>query len=259
MKGVSAPKSRRRCLFCGSVDGLTREHVWPRWIVDVLPDGHRWTTRTRVGLVDGQPHVETGEPYGARDSCSWTARVACGECNNGWMSRLEEEAKPVIGPLLRGEDLAVDGVTSSSISRWCVKTAIVLAAGAGQPWIPDPAMAAALRSGAIPAGQALVSVAKVPIGLDGWTQVANVVTHRDEPAALFVDAIRGQFAFTAALAPSSGPMPGWHVLMPHDWTSLLPHRQGGRIAGVGLEQVWAVALARLQLMTMFEHTRLRPI
>ena len=34
----------------------------------------------------------------------WKARVVCGDCNNGWMSDLENDhAKPVLTPLITGD------------------------------------------------------------------------------------------------------------------------------------------------------------
>jgi hypothetical protein len=50
----------------------------------------------------------------------------CGECNNGWMSRLENRAKPVIDSLIDDRLDALHLKSMQSIAAWAVKTAMVL-------------------------------------------------------------------------------------------------------------------------------------
>ena len=35
-------QSERRCAFCEMEGPLTREHVWPQWLKEVLPQGLQW-------------------------------------------------------------------------------------------------------------------------------------------------------------------------------------------------------------------------
>jgi hypothetical protein len=227
----------------------------------VLPDGNQWTARLRAGDVAGVPHVATGEPYAQVDSCSATARVACAACNNGWMSELEGNVRPVLPALLLGEHALVEPQAASVLGRWCVKTAIVLASAAGEPWTPDLPLASALRSGALPAGHVVVSAARVPPGLDGFT-VAMPVRRTGQPlsGALFVDAVRGEFAFSVALVPQRQGLPGWSVLMPPGWTPLLRVDAPGIVLRPStLEQVFATGLARLKLLTTVGQAKLGPL
>lgn len=53
-----------------------------------------------------------------------TVRSICVECNGGWMSRLEEDAKPVLTALLFGAG-ALDMTSMSVLARWAVKTSMV--------------------------------------------------------------------------------------------------------------------------------------
>lgn len=50
----------------------------------------------------------------------------CGHCNNGWMSRLESRAKPVIEALIDDRLDALNLKSMESIAAWAVKTAMVL-------------------------------------------------------------------------------------------------------------------------------------
>jgi hypothetical protein len=229
-------------------------------MVDVLPDGNRWTSRVQVGTVAGAVEVSTGEPYEEVDSCSMTVRVVCSTCNSGWMSRLEGEVRPALTPLLVADSVEVEPISASVIARWCVKTALVLAAAAGRPWTPDAVTSAALRSGALPAAQVVVSAAVVPEGLDGWTQVVNVSQGAWPPnGALFVDAVRGAFAFSAAVAPSRAALPGRSVLAPHGWASLLTTHERRSLPAAELAEVISLGITRTKLLDMTGTGKLGPL
>ena len=50
----------------------------------------------------------------------------CASCNNGWMSRLENEAKPVMKSILDDKLKDIDISAQSTLARWALKTAMVL-------------------------------------------------------------------------------------------------------------------------------------
>jgi len=50
----------------------------------------------------------------------------CDFCNNGWMSRLENEAKPALESILDDKLKDIDPSAQSILARWAVKTAMVL-------------------------------------------------------------------------------------------------------------------------------------
>jgi hypothetical protein len=97
-------KPPRHCVFCGKT-GLTKGHIWPDWFSKVLP---------RVGTHNEQVvgAVHTFEPKMKRPefrrvvkpghSGSRKPRNTCAECNSGWMSRIENNAKPCATPLFQG-------------------------------------------------------------------------------------------------------------------------------------------------------------
>lgn len=80
------PPKKELCAFCPATANITGEHLWSDWASRVLgprkynlhremPDGRvlRWATK---GLNEKAP-------------------VVCGDCNNGWMSDIEGELKPL--------------------------------------------------------------------------------------------------------------------------------------------------------------------
>jgi hypothetical protein len=52
-------------------------------------------------------------------------RVVCGECNNGWMSRLQNRAKPILLPLILGEKAQLRRTAQTLIASWATMTAMV--------------------------------------------------------------------------------------------------------------------------------------
>src|ERR1041385_7393098 len=59
----------------------------------------------------------------------------CRACNNGWMSRLESQAKPIIESILDGKTTTISASAQSILALWAVKTAMVLEAlRPNKPW-----------------------------------------------------------------------------------------------------------------------------
>ena len=77
----------RTCLFCDQ-KAKTLEHVWPAWLNESL--GVSSPSRVEAWLG---PEAERKEWHDAPIQI----RAVCASCNNGWMSRLEGKARPLIG------------------------------------------------------------------------------------------------------------------------------------------------------------------
>lgn len=112
----------RQCLFCSN-RGNSLEHVWPRWICEHF----------RVQ----SPNLVVSKRIG-RPTVSWlayqpelTTRFVCQRCNNGWMSRLEQQAQPYVQSLVLGENSFLNTAAQSFIALWAVKIAMVLDGLAG--------------------------------------------------------------------------------------------------------------------------------
>src|SRR5438045_8454454 len=89
-----------RCIFCG-VTGVTREHMWADWLRCYIPRRMREHS-VAATIVSPWGHEErvsrrTGDPHSRRIKC------VCGECNNVWMSQLQEATKPFLIQTLKGE------------------------------------------------------------------------------------------------------------------------------------------------------------
>jgi hypothetical protein len=114
----SKRKPSGKCIFCGE-GNLSKEHFWPEWASPLLPkypdNRHveQLFTTQRTALVK-PPDVRS------RQGQSWTRkiRVVCRTCKNGWMSALENAAKPILTPLIATQPhtLTVDSI--AVLSRW---------------------------------------------------------------------------------------------------------------------------------------------
>ena len=52
-------------------------------------------------------------------------RRVCADCNNGWLSDLEEKAKPIFEPLISGGARVLTPAEADTAALWCVKTAFM--------------------------------------------------------------------------------------------------------------------------------------
>jgi hypothetical protein len=77
-------------MFCGQLGG-NREHVVGKWILNALD---LYSAKTKLGFAR-----ETGQLNEVYEPCQLGGFVTdsiCQNCNNGWMSRLESEVKPLL-------------------------------------------------------------------------------------------------------------------------------------------------------------------
>jgi hypothetical protein len=118
---MSTKKGRRLCIFCGQ-PGVTREHVWPRWLRSIFEDSDRvthevWSERPERPSVN---RTWTNKPI------STTARIVCKACNGGWMGSLEAENSGLLGAMIRGVPQSLTEEEQERITLWCIKTGLML-------------------------------------------------------------------------------------------------------------------------------------
>lgn len=122
----------RSCVFCGR-QPVTAEDVFPQWLGHYLGRKRSYVT-TGAAIRDRRPDF-VGFSMTAR------AKRVCRECNNGWMSRMEAEAIPILKPLFR-ETIALqlsggDEGGLRLLARWAMKTALMIQCVHKTPVIPS--------------------------------------------------------------------------------------------------------------------------
>ena len=67
-----------------------------------------------------------GSPVEITASAQVKIKAVCRPCNNGWMSKLETDSKPLIGRLIEDFPLSLHTSQQTLLARWTLKTAMVL-------------------------------------------------------------------------------------------------------------------------------------
>jgi len=116
------PPGGRLCPFCGAAD-IGEEHVWPRWV-----------SRELVAIGGGF-EVTTTHGRERRRSLELTVPV-CETCNTRWLSTLENDTRPVLAPMIRGESRMLEPDEQHLLATWAVKMAFMLDLAAEAPFIP---------------------------------------------------------------------------------------------------------------------------
>jgi hypothetical protein len=106
----------RLCLFCSS-NADSVEDAWPLWLASLFKGARPMAMQAERHGVS-LPSWSSSQP-------KLTIRCVCEECNNGWMSRLENRVRPHLQPLLTGPSV-LDVDAQTTITIWAVKTAMVL-------------------------------------------------------------------------------------------------------------------------------------
>jgi hypothetical protein len=110
-RGAPMSKPEGKCAFCGKVGNLTKSHIWPDWVADMLP-----RTATHHEQIVGRFHtfvpVAKGPEFRQRIRQGHVGtrkpRNTCKPCNGGWMRHIEEAAIPIMQPLLAGTPCSLD-------------------------------------------------------------------------------------------------------------------------------------------------------
>lgn len=112
----------RGCAFCGGRP-LTREHVWPDWVRRLVADAPAMRYRQRMEF---ESTAREKRDFMLRPF-ALTVKAVCAACNNGWMSRLEQAAQPLLMPGLHGRGKRLSPGAQQTLATWAFKSALVYA------------------------------------------------------------------------------------------------------------------------------------
>src|SRR5438309_4446880 len=112
-------RARALCGFCQKPKHISEEHIFARWISELLgahlPDMTVRHTLTRDNT--------TGAPWFA-NRINQVVRMPCTDCNGGWMSDLESYVAPIISPMILDQGLVTLGlIPQVVVARWAMRIA----------------------------------------------------------------------------------------------------------------------------------------
>jgi hypothetical protein len=130
----------KRCPFClRRIPGKssTQEHIAPRWlrkhptVIDGYerrqPGNRRQTLPGYLPIFGQGATIHYVVPGGrAVDHPLHMTTAVCRQCNNGWMSQLEDTARPLLYPMIDGGAAPQSDVAARTLARWSAKIAIAL-------------------------------------------------------------------------------------------------------------------------------------
>lgn len=114
--------SQKTCIFCASSlaqAGRSKEDVIPKWLLkhlglDKSRDLIASSNLTDMGIPLQRPRIQ--------GSHTILQGAVCESCNNGWMSDLETQAKPIVTKMCSGEALDLTQADCNLLSAWIFKT-----------------------------------------------------------------------------------------------------------------------------------------
>ncbi len=109
----------KKCIFCGRRRKMTAEHIWGDWLkayVKIEMNKHHFEA-IKVP-APGAPttsvvRIKAGDPLRSK------VRVVCEECNNRWLSEIQNSAKPFLIPLIEGKKCVLGKIAQERVAAWC--------------------------------------------------------------------------------------------------------------------------------------------
>lgn len=113
--GKSSKQKHGKCIFCGQ-GGLSKQHVIPDWMSSIIPDvnvKHAQSTISTSIITGSAIPITTVLPeivlkdhngvFGQRK-----IRNVCRPCNGGWISQIENNAKPFLNAMILGKRISLN-------------------------------------------------------------------------------------------------------------------------------------------------------
>jgi hypothetical protein len=106
----------RRCVFCDREieANAPPEHVIPKWVRKLYPKGAVYTLTRRDGRSFRSKTIDIA------------IKTVCKDCNHHWMSDLETQSSPIVGPMLKGSKQGLSIEQQALLATWATKTAMAL-------------------------------------------------------------------------------------------------------------------------------------
>lgn len=111
------------CIFCGSRP-VNREHIFSRaWIRELMPSVQPLRHRhIRQGAEGASLH----DIWWQKHEADLVVKCVCATCNSGWMSDIDEAAKPLATQMALGVTTVLETVAKQlALARWMTKVAFM--------------------------------------------------------------------------------------------------------------------------------------
>jgi hypothetical protein len=111
----------RICVFCGA-SNVSKEHIWPAWAARYM--AAEGPVQHFLNIVqDGEDDQDRSWP---QKTFTLVVRAVCQNCNNGWMSSLEQEVKPFFESAFDGRGRLLHQGLQRNLAAWALKTLMMV-------------------------------------------------------------------------------------------------------------------------------------
>ena len=111
-------QKKRECLFCIAGSKMSKEHIWAAWSKELHSQSEMYgIVKGRADKAERTTSIHT---YYERQGALSTYKVlgACTDCNNGWMSQYENDLKPILEAMMRGESLFLNAEERLALTEY---------------------------------------------------------------------------------------------------------------------------------------------
>lgn len=109
------------CIFCGAKD-LTKEHIlgqWTRKLPGWVAEARSFhVSRTPIYHEDGSAELQIGTRWRNGHARSQTLKIVCKACNGGWLSNIQEAAKPHLKRLFFSRSINSNIEAARKLAMW---------------------------------------------------------------------------------------------------------------------------------------------
>jgi hypothetical protein len=119
----------RNCIFCSGTP-VTREHVFPQWKGAALardPRGLPKPYKFERWSIEGDGPPSNRCAWSSAGPLDFVTKCVCSACNNGWMSQVEDQVKPIVIPLIEGRRQTFDSAMQAKLGLWATMKTMLAA------------------------------------------------------------------------------------------------------------------------------------
>jgi hypothetical protein len=127
-KTKGQPRPPGKCIFCNNPGDLTKEHIFPDWLKNVIPrkgigsvhfvKNRRLDPITRAYLAVNRKLEDNAEMTNTKK------RNVCFKCNNGWMKLIQDNVIPYLSEMILGRNITLNVDEINEVVKWIVMTSI---------------------------------------------------------------------------------------------------------------------------------------
>lgn len=118
-------KTTNQCIFCGVPGNLSKQHVWPKWMENVIPIRFNKYTHTTTG--GDQPIINRNTQHKEYNGHQGTQKIRklCVSCNGGWVNVIESKMRNVFTDLALNNKIILNKTDQINLATWAVLSTII--------------------------------------------------------------------------------------------------------------------------------------